>query len=73
MKIFNCEFNKIKTMKTIKIIGGILLIIGALGSLMSFFQQVDGYEASDTFGHLIAIIFISWLAYLLLKPSKQKL
>jgi uncharacterized protein with PQ loop repeat len=59
-------------MKTFKIIAGILLIIGALGSLMSFFQQVNSYQISDTLGHLIAIAFISWLAYLLLKPSNSK-
>lgn len=57
-------------MKTIKIIGGILLIIGALSSLVSFFQQVGIYQVPELIGHFFAIAFISWLAYLLLKPSK---
>ncbi|MGV1011363.1 MAG: hypothetical protein ACOYBS_02855 [Flavobacterium sp.] len=58
-------------MKALKIILGILLIIGALSSLMSFFKQITSYEASETIGHLIAIALISWAAYALLKPSKS--
>tara|TARA_R110001583_G_scaffold125021_6_gene276493 strand:- start:2281 stop:2460 length:180 start_codon:yes stop_codon:yes gene_type:complete len=57
-------------MKTIKTIVGILLIIGSLGSIMSFFNQISSYEAPELIGHLIAIGLISWFAYLLLKPSK---
>lgn len=58
-------------MKALKIILGVLLIIGGLGSLMSFFQQVTSYEAPELIGHLIAIALISWAAYALLKPSKS--
>ncbi|MDP3314389.1 hypothetical protein [Lutibacter sp.] len=58
-------------MKAIKIIAGVLLIIGTLGSLMSFFKQVSSYEAPELIGHLLAIVLISWFAYLLLKPSKK--
>lgn len=57
-------------MKVLKILLGILLIIGALSSLMSFFQQVASYEAPELIGHLIAIFLISWAAYALLKPLK---
>lgn len=57
-------------MKTLKIIFGVLLLIGLLGSVISFFKEVNNYEASDLFGHLIAIALISWAVYALLKPSK---
>ncbi|WP_281227599.1 hypothetical protein [Flavobacterium aquiphilum] len=59
-------------MKTIKIVLGIILLIGLLGTLIGFFKQVNNYEASDLFGHLIAIALISWAVYALLKPSKTK-
>lgn len=59
-------------MKTIKIVFGIILLIGLLGTLIGFFKQVNNYEASDLFGHLIAIALISWAVYALLKPSKTK-
>ncbi|WP_291100954.1 MULTISPECIES: hypothetical protein [unclassified Flavobacterium] len=59
-------------MKTIKIVLGIILLIGLLGTLIGFFKQVNNYEASDLFGHLTAIGLISWGAYALLKPSKTK-
>ncbi len=59
-------------MKTLKIILGVLLLIGLLGSIISFFKEVNTYEASDLFGHLIAIVLISWAVYALLKPSKTK-
>lgn len=58
-------------MKTLKIILGILLIIGTFSSIMNFFQQVKSYEAPELIGHLIAIALISWAAYALLKPSKS--
>lgn len=58
-------------MKVLKIILGILLVFGALGSLISFFKQVASYEAPDLIGHLIAIALISWAAYALLKPSES--
>lgn len=58
-------------MKTLKIIGGILLLVGGFGSLYSFFINLEDYEATDTLGHLIAIAVLFGLAYLLLKPSKK--
>lgn len=58
-------------MKTIKIIFGILLLIGAFGSLIMFFEQVSSYEAPETIGHLIAITLIGFIAYLLLKPASK--
>ncbi len=58
-------------MKALKIILGVLLIFGALGSLISFFQQVASYDASELIGHLIAVALISWAAYALLKPAKS--
>jgi hypothetical protein len=59
-------------MKTIKIVLGIILLIGLLGMIIGFFKQVNNYEASDLFGHLLAIALISWAVYALLKPSKNK-
>lgn len=59
-------------MKTLKIVLGIILLIGLLSSIAGFFKQVNNYEASDLFGHLIAIALISWAVYALLKPSKTK-
>lgn len=59
-------------MKTLKIILGVLLLMGLLGSIIGFFKEVNNYEASDLFGHLIAIALISWAVYALLKPSKTK-
>ncbi|OYX86725.1 MAG: hypothetical protein B7Y83_00440 [Flavobacteriales bacterium 32-34-25] len=59
-------------MKTLKMILGIILLIGLFGSVVGFFKQVNNYEASDLFGHLIAIALISWAVYALLKPSKTK-
>lgn len=59
-------------MKTLKMILGIILLIGLFGSVVGFFKQANNYEASDLFGHLIAIALISWAVYALLKPSKTK-
>lgn len=59
-------------MKTLKMILGTLLLIGLFGSVVGFFKQANNYEASDLFGHLLAIALISWAAYALLKPSKTK-
>jgi hypothetical protein len=58
-------------MRTLKTILAILLIIGAFGSLISLFEQIESYDLSETIGHLIAIILISYVAYLLLKPTKN--
>ncbi len=58
-------------MKTIKIIFGILLLIGAFGSLIMFFEQVSSYEVPEIIGHLIAIALIGFIAYLLLKPVSK--
>lgn len=59
-------------MKTLKAILGILLLIGLFGSVVGFFKQANNYDATDLFGHLIAIALISWAVYTLLKPSKNK-
>jgi len=59
-------------MKTLKMILGIILLIGLFGSVVGFFKQANNYEGSDLFGHLIAIALISWAVYALLKPSKTK-
>ncbi len=59
-------------MKTLKMILGIILLIGLFGSVVGFFKQANNYEASDLFGHLTAISLISWAVYALLKPSKTK-
>lgn len=59
-------------MKILKITLGILLLIGLFGSIVGLFKQVNNYEASDLFGHLLAIALISWAVYALLKPSKNK-
>ena len=59
-------------MKVIKIVFGIILLIGLMVTIIGFFKQVNNYEASDLFGHLTAIALISWAVYALLKPSKTK-
>lgn len=48
-------------MKSIKTIAGILLIIGSLSLLMSFFNQVSSYDSPELIGHLLAIVLISGL------------
>ncbi|MBU2940151.1 hypothetical protein KO494_11450 [Lacinutrix sp. C3R15] len=58
-------------MKTLKIIFGILLIVGGIGSLVSFFQAMGKYEAPELIGHLIAIAIVFGLAYFLLKRNKK--
>lgn len=58
-------------MRIIKIILSILLTIGGLGSLISFFQQVNTYEGPELIGHLIALALISWGIYALLKTKNN--
>jgi len=56
-------------MKTLKMIIGILLLLGGLGSLIGFFTSVKHYDSTETIGHLIALLIVFGLAIFLLKPK----
>ena len=58
-------------MKVLKIILGIILSIGLLGSVVSFFTVTVNEEAPEVLGHLITILIISFVVYLCFKPSKK--
>lgn len=59
-------------MKTLKTVLGIVLSIGLLGSVISFFTVTVNEETTEVLGHLLAILIISFVVYLCFKPSKKK-
>jgi len=59
-------------MKVLKTILGVLLTIGLLGSIFSFFTTTLNETTPDILGHLLAIIIIAFVVYLCFKPSKAK-
>lgn len=58
-------------MKTLKLIIGILLLIGGLGSLFGLFNSISSYDSAETMGHLFVLLVIFGIAYWLLKPKKK--
>jgi hypothetical protein len=60
---------KIKIMRIIKIILGIVLLIGSFGSLISLGENASSYESPELVGHVIAIVIMVGLAIFLFKGS----